>query len=367
MTEPCTHHRLDGLEPDNLLAFLALLGLLRALETARPDWRPRAAWDIENPPLRPFLVIAKAVNQREICSAAVAALSTLFVMIDFGTSNDLKMEKGEATKILCRAAARQSACAGGFFADFCAALVSDGVLDQEQKRVEPTPFAYPSVATSNFLRNAIAITKAELPEKRGRDRSYPSDTAECLAQALFMPWQRRDRPVGLRWDPDEAKRHAHQWRAPTKDPPTTQHGANRLAIAGLSAVLAVPMIVHNRPQLSVIGGEDGGDRFSFAWPIWRSPASLAAVRALLSHPELRTPQALEYLGVDHVRVTRRISLDRLRNFTVAEPRSGCLQEGRLGGALLRELPHRDAELARLVDEVGGDAGAGESDALAGSG
>lgn len=32
--------RLGGLEPDNLLAFLALFGLL-ALETARPDWRPR--------------------------------------------------------------------------------------------------------------------------------------------------------------------------------------------------------------------------------------------------------------------------------------------------------------------------------------
>ena len=29
---PTTEHRLDGLEPDNLLAFLALLGLLRTLE-----------------------------------------------------------------------------------------------------------------------------------------------------------------------------------------------------------------------------------------------------------------------------------------------------------------------------------------------
>jgi predicted RNase H-like HicB family nuclease len=43
------------------------------------------------------------------------------------------------------------------------------------------------------------------------------------------------------------------------------------------------------------------------------------LRALLSHPKLREPRALEYLGVDHVRVTRRISLGRLRNFTYAEP------------------------------------------------
>ena len=145
---------------------------------------------------------------------------------------------------------------------------------------------------------------------------------DCIAQALFAPWQRRDRPVGLRWDPDEAKRHAYQWRAPTKDPPTTQHGANRLAIIGLSALTAVPTSSGTRVQLSVLGGTGGGDRFSFAWPIWSPPASLPSIRAMLSHPQLREPRGLEYLGVDHVRVTRRVSLDRLRNFTYAEPQSG---------------------------------------------
>jgi hypothetical protein len=50
-----TEHRLEGLEPDNLLAFLALLGLLRALEEARPAWRPRVRWSIDEPPLRPVL------------------------------------------------------------------------------------------------------------------------------------------------------------------------------------------------------------------------------------------------------------------------------------------------------------------------
>ena len=40
-----TIHRLDGLEPDNLLAFIALLGLLRTLEEARPGWRPARVLD----------------------------------------------------------------------------------------------------------------------------------------------------------------------------------------------------------------------------------------------------------------------------------------------------------------------------------
>ena len=165
----------------------------------------------------------------------------------------------------------------------------------------------------------MVLYKTELPEKRGRDPTYPKDAAGCIAQALFAPWQRRDRPVGLRWDPDEAKRHAYQWRAPTKDPPTTQHGANRLAIIGLSALTAVPVSSGTRVHLSVLGGTASGDRFSFAWPIWTPPASLPAIRAMLSHPQLREPRALENLGVDHVVVTRRVSLDRLRNFTNAEP------------------------------------------------
>lgn len=34
MIEALNRHRLEGLEPDNLLAFLALLGTLRSLEGA---------------------------------------------------------------------------------------------------------------------------------------------------------------------------------------------------------------------------------------------------------------------------------------------------------------------------------------------
>jgi hypothetical protein len=318
-SEPQTRHRIDGLEPDNLLAFLALLGLLRALETARPLWRPRAAWDLDQPPLRPVLTIAEPTSQEAICAATAEGVATLAASIDFGSTTDLKLGVAQARKVLCYAVSQQSDVAGRYSADLCAALISDAALDQERTKVDPTPLAYPSVATSNFLKNAVALSKAELPEKRGRDPSYPSSAAECIAQALFADWQRRDRPVGLRWDPDEAKRHAYQWRAPTKDPPTTQHGANRLAIVGLSALTCAPTISRNRVQLSVIGGNGTGDRFTFAWPIWRAPASFAAIRALLSHPRLREPQALEHLGVDHVRVTRRISIDRLRNFTYAEP------------------------------------------------
>jgi hypothetical protein len=319
MSNTASRHRLEGLEPDNLLAFLALLGLLRALETSRPNWVPRAAWDLDQPPPRPILTMAKPVSQEMICDAAVEGVARLVSNIDFGSATDLKLNV-KAARSLCGAAS----VGGGYFAELCAALICDAATDPEQAKVEPTPLAYPSVATSNFLKNFLVLSKTELPEKqgRGRDASYPKSAAECIEQTLFAPWQRLDRPVGLRWDPDEAKRHAYRWRAPTDDPPKTQHGANRLAMVGLSALTCAPSISGNRVQLSVIGGEGLGDRFSLAWPIWTTPASLSAIRALLSHPKLREPRALQHLAVDHVRVTRRISLDRLRNFTYAEPLEG---------------------------------------------
>jgi hypothetical protein len=313
-------YRLEGLEPDNPLAFLALLGLLRVLDTVRPDWHSRAAWDLEAPPIRPILTITESANEQGICEAAAAGIARLTAAHDFGTANDLKLDRSEARRLLCRAADQCYDTGARYFADLCAALASDAAVDQEQTKVEPTPLAYPTVATSNFLKNFVALSRAELPEKRSRDPSYPKTPAECVAQALFAPWRRADRPVGLRWDPEEAKRHAYQWRAPTKDPPTTQHGASRLAIVGLSALTAVPISSGGRVRLSVIGGDGSGDRFSFAWPIWSLPASLPAIRAMLSHPKLRQPGALEHLGVDHVRETLRVSLDRLRNFTYAEPR-----------------------------------------------
>jgi hypothetical protein len=329
MTEAGRYYRLEGLEGSNLLGFLALLGVLRALEAEQPAWRPRAYWDVKKPPLRPSLRLNVGQSDEAICEAAAKGVERLAAFIDFADANDLKLDVGKA-KTLCQSSAAQ--LKGGeheqtepgerFFADLCAALFSNAVKDDEKGTVEPTFLAYPSVATSNFLKNFKAIAKSGLPDNRPRDPFYPKSAADCLSQALFQPWNRSDRPVkgsGLRWDPDEAKRHALQWRAPTKDPPTMQHGAYRLAIIGLSALTAAPVTSGTRVTLSVLGGTGLGDRFSLAWPIWTKPISLAAIRALLSHPELRKPGALDYLGVDHVRVTRRISLDRLRNFTAAEP------------------------------------------------
>ena len=70
-------HRLVGIEPDNLLGFLALLGLLRCLEEARPEWRPRASWSVDEPPTRPMLHLADGSDAREVATGAGDGLGRL--------------------------------------------------------------------------------------------------------------------------------------------------------------------------------------------------------------------------------------------------------------------------------------------------
>src|SRR5262249_53672486 len=152
----------------------ALLGLLRALETARPRWFPRAAWDLDKPPLRPVLTIAEQASAAAVCATAADGIAKLVAAVDFVPAADLKLAAAGA-RSLCDAVSRGSDDPGRYFAELSAALISDAARDQEQARVEPTPLAYPSVATSNFLKNFIALCKAELPEKRGRDATYPKD------------------------------------------------------------------------------------------------------------------------------------------------------------------------------------------------
>jgi hypothetical protein len=109
-----------------------------------------------------------------------------------------------------------------------------------------------------------------------------------------------------------------------------------LAAIGLRALTVVPTQRSREVRLQVLGGDIAGG-FSFAWPIWEKPGSLSSIRALLSHPDLRTPGALAYLGVDQVRVSRRFTPpgSKYANFTFArmleDPKVGFPRRGRFVG------------------------------------
>lgn len=319
--------RLEGLEPDNPLAFLALLGLLRALEAASgrgdqgPRPAPRVAWDVEHAPVRPWLH-ADAATPEGVAASAAAGLDLLARDHDLGGRRDLDYPRAEGRALLMDAALAASGDCRGH-ADAVAALLTDGAVKEgsDADTVAPTPFCFLfGQGHQHFLERFAGVVAEPAPPRRGRGKAAVTiSAADCLVEALFKPWHRADPTPSFRWDPEEDVRYALRAGNPS-DPvykAGAQHGANRLAAAGLVALTVVPEVRAGRPRPAIPGGLWDREGFSFAWPVWDAPASLAAIRALLAHPDLREPDGLAHLGVREVLLARRISVGKFMNFTRA--------------------------------------------------
>jgi hypothetical protein len=326
-------HRLAGLEPDNPLAFLAALGLLQSLsifERDRPaseKLNPKLSWDISKPPLRPKIHVTTAMSQQQIAESAASGLEKLERILQAEAFNrdDLNFTRTEAHGLLAHACntATSSTREG---ADLFASLMTDAAIketkDFSTSPVDPTPFCLLfGQGHQHFLERFTGILhENNLPERGERKARHKISLAECIKEALFEPWHREDPSTfAFRWDPEEDVRYALMAGNPTDNAYKggTQHGANCLAIAGMATLTVVPQNRAGRVRPTVIGGAYSREGFSFAWPIWRGPLSLPTIRSLLAHPEIRKPNALAYLGVDHVRITRRISVGKFMNFTHA--------------------------------------------------
>lgn len=304
-------HRLEGLEPDNLLAFMALLGLMRALEEVRPEWCPRVAWAVDEPPCRPVLHVPEAVDRVAVVDGVAEGIRSLSADHELADVKGVKMPQERATEKLQHAA---SNChRNRYAADLWAALLSDAVV--EKGKTKPTPLRFLGAGQTSFLKTFQEVSRLRTPPKRrvGKTRVEVSET-DCLRESLFLPWKRLDPTTSFRWDPNEDSRHALRWTAPTDHKETVQHGANRLAAVGLSVLTVVPQLLRGRVHLRVLGGEHRRG-FTFSWPIWREPIGLAGVRALLSHPHLDRPETCDALGIVERRRVRRVSSGRYGSVT----------------------------------------------------
>ena len=312
-------HRLDGLEPDNLLAFIALLGLLRVLEEARPQWSARAFWTVGEMPLRPALRVPEEVDRRTVVEAAAEGLNALAEWHDFEGQKDLGLESGASVRLLRKAAA--GAERNPYAAMLWSALASDAALARDGTRTEPTPLCLLfGQGHQHFLERLASVPRQKAPPARGKGRHKTEiSEVDCLREALFAAWERPDRTPSFRWDPCEDVRHALRSRDPTdlKTKEKTQHGANRLATIGLSVLTVVPVRKAGRVRLALLGGKRLRSGFCFEWPIWREPTTLAGIRALLGHPGLGDLRTRASLGVVECHRAYRISAGRYDNFTRA--------------------------------------------------
>lgn len=313
-------YRLDGLEPDNLLAFMALLGLLRVLEETRPDWRPRVFWTFDEPPLRPALRVQETADETAIVEAASEGLRSLSVCHDFDGLRDLTLLPKETARRLGQAASEANEAP--YTADLWSALVSDAAMSPDRKKAEPTPLCLMfGQGHQHFLARLASVPREKTPPDRGAGRRKVGvSEVDCLREALFAPWTRPDATQSFRWDPNEDVRYALRARDPTdaKTKETTQHGANRLAAIGISVLTVVPRRRAGEVKLTILGGDREADgRFVVGWPIWRDPISLACIRALLGHPHLDRSETRAAFGIVERRRARRISSGKFMNFTRA--------------------------------------------------
>jgi hypothetical protein len=323
MRKPERRYRLQGLEPDNLLAFLTLLGLLRVLDFARPTWHSRAAWDLDAPPLRPVLILAVSATTMEISEAAAEGAAALAANYTFprgpedkAPQSDLNYTKRTARVLLLQAAEGEDRDS----ADVWSALMCN--VAEKDDKIDATPLCLLfGQGHQHFLDRLATVPRTEAPPPRGRGKKALTLTAgETLYEALFESWTRQDPTAAFRWDPAEDVRYALRADDPSRQKSTTQHGANRLAALGLPMLTVTPARRGSRVRLQVLGGAFERGEFVFSWPIWDESASLAGIRALLAHPDLaKGDAALGHFGVVEVRRTRRISVGKFMNFTRAEP------------------------------------------------
>jgi len=302
---------MPGLEVDNLLAFLALLGLLRALEASVPEWRPRASW-VENP-WEARLHLAEERSKDQVAAAAGKGLDQLSEKLDPDGRNDVSFTTDEFRKYAQR-----------LKGDAVAAKLVVALAAEWPAKRDGTVQAAPLVMMfgqghQHFLARLVAVARGELPE-RLRKAKHPPDLHDPkkIAEALFAPWRRDDDADGFRWDPEEDQRYALRFGDPSRaGAAPTVHGANRLAALGL---LSFPCMPRARGH-GVPGSVRDAEGVAFVWPVWLTPLSLRTIEALLSHPDVvgGRPSRLRELGVAALYRARRVPNAKFMNVKRALP------------------------------------------------
>jgi hypothetical protein len=288
--------KLKGLEADNLLAFLALLGLLRALDAAKPQWYPRAAW--RGTPMVGELQLDDISDADEIVAATEEGIQSLAQAYIFDRAN-VTYTPDEFRRVAeeVRDDRRR--------AELIAALASDGAVKRDGEMVEVTPLcAMFGQGHQHFLARLAGSAK----------REHPANLAD-LSDALFKQWRYEDDTDGLRWDPIEDRRYAHQFGDPSeaKNQIGTVTGANRLAAIGFAAFTSVPQAT-GLVTLGISGRR--GER-DVCWPLPNVPTSGTGYVALLAHPALGADDgawALAAYGVYGVARARRFQVGKYVNF-----------------------------------------------------
>lgn len=302
-------HVLQGLEPDNLLAFLALLGFHRAVGHAEPVWFPRVYWD--GVPIRPRIVVSSNIDREGLLKAAAAGCAALSEVHSFDR-RDLNYTGAEARREL-EDSCKHETSEGYLKVALLSALMSDAAVKRDGT-VKATPYCSMfGQGHQHFLERMESVPKGIVPkELRGKITTDDLNGPAKLEQALFQQWNRVDPTPSFRWDPVEDRRYALRFGNPSGDKGLTVHGANRLASLAVPLLLGMPTRERGEVRLYAIATEWDGTAIRVRWPIWSRPATLTAILKMLAG--CGTSPGLSIKFVYH---SNRIGVEKYFNFTRA--------------------------------------------------
>lgn len=296
---------LPGPPASSLLGFLSLLGLLRSLEEAEPEWRPRLSWDGMVPRLR---LDCQAARQ-DVAAAAVRGVGEFGRRLRFPSAS-LSVDAEEFAR-----------WQRGMDPDAVGAIGSDACTKKDKDVVETTALCMMFGAGRQEFLPRLALATSIREGDRPRVEKEVHD-------ALFSRWLYRDTipKIAFRWDPTEFRPHAMQDSDPKKDLVQTVNGANRLAAVGLTACQCVPT-ARGLSTTSCMAGESPGLRYAM-WPVWTPPLSLAAVLILMRLPlmsdaaggtaDASTARKLQAYGIRTVMRAELFWEGKFRNVRAAE-------------------------------------------------
>ena len=254
--------RLRGLEGTNPLAFLAALGVQVAFTTE--DEQPRLWWSDD---VTPHAVVDEEFTIDRVATRALEAFAHWkdSLAINPRRTDGSAMPKGDELKLRLEdiKVYLSQAAECGWSGPLAASLVAEGSLDK-QGVAKPSDF-YFAAGQIKFLVAARKILDAV--------------THDEIVTGLEGPWRYDSQAPSLGWDVTDDRVYALRANNPSPEKKLTNPGPEALALLGLS----LHPVFAGRGRTDTQGCSGSWKSGWYSWPLWRTPATPRAVKALLAH------------------------------------------------------------------------------------
>ena len=257
-----TGTRLTGLEGTNPLGFFGALGVQVAFGSS--EHQPKLWW---SDGVRSCAVVNDEFSIEAIAKQTVSALGewresvaltpTGPAGVALARGDDLKLTRSDIRIYLGSVQKNDPA------ASFSAALVAEGSVDNNGS-AKPSDL-YFTAGQQKFL----AMVREVLRKV----------TSDDVIIGLTGPWEYQSKLPSFMWDVADDRIYALAANNPSGEKKLSNPGVEALAILGLS--LHPVFGTHGRTLTRGCSGT--WKRGHYSWPLWRKPATLRAVTALLTH------------------------------------------------------------------------------------